>query len=254
MLPKIAIIMQARTGSTRMSGKMLQPFYNGQCILALLLKRIKENCPIETIVATTTDPRDQAIEDCCSFLQVSCFRGNELDVMQRFIDAAQAYRVNKIVRICADNPFLDISSLNKLAAGLLYLDTDYWAFFTPDGTPSIRTHFGFWAEGLTLSALERIREYTAEPFHREHVTSFLYSNPSLFSIHQESIHPSIASFKDIRLTIDTDKDFRNLQQIYAETIGKEELMDIKDIIKFLEERPAFRLDMAEQIRLNSKGQ
>jgi len=40
-MSKLGIILQARTGSTRMPEKVILPFYDGKSILDLLLEKVK---------------------------------------------------------------------------------------------------------------------------------------------------------------------------------------------------------------------
>lgn len=52
---KDGIIIQARTGSTRLHNKILLPFYGGQRIIDILIGNIKQACADKTIVLATTD-------------------------------------------------------------------------------------------------------------------------------------------------------------------------------------------------------
>ena len=112
-MENLGIIIQARTGSTRLPFKMTLPFFNDRGILELLLSRLKKaGLADKTIVATTENVRDDIICNIARNAGVSYFRGSESDVLDRFIQAANHYYVSKIIRICADNPFLDIPALN----------------------------------------------------------------------------------------------------------------------------------------------
>lgn len=57
------IVIQARTGSTRMPAKILLPFDGEQTILDILLEKIKRDNPgVPVVVATTEKPADDTIE------------------------------------------------------------------------------------------------------------------------------------------------------------------------------------------------
>lgn len=85
-------------GSTRLPNKMILPYWEKEGILSILLKRIKNGLPkIPVIVATTCKVQDDVIEDISFKENVLVFRGNENDVLKRFIDAANTYSVTKIV-------------------------------------------------------------------------------------------------------------------------------------------------------------
>ena len=253
-----AVILQARTGSTRLPNKMLMPFYEDKCILEILLERIKHEAPLiadKLIVATSSNKGDDRIEELCNKIGVKCFRGSEDDVLTRFIDAAKSYNVSKIIRVCADNVFLDINLLEKLYEKLDKSTYDYASYCTSDGTPSIRTHFGFWTEGVSLSALEKIREMTNEKLFHEHVTNYIYSNPEQFTIDLQNINETIKdieSHSNLRLTIDTIEDFNISKDIYSYLIARDIPVSSENIIRYLDEHVELYSKMGEIIKRNSK--
>lgn len=103
-----AIIIQARTGSTRLPGKVLADFYDGQSILEIIINRCKElDAEWPVIVATSAADADKAIVNLATACGVKTFAGDEQDVLKRFIDAAEQFGARKLIRVCADNPFLD---------------------------------------------------------------------------------------------------------------------------------------------------
>ena len=61
---KDGIIIQARTGSTRLHNKILLPFYGEQRIIDILIANIKQACPDKCIVlATTNRPQDDVLAE-----------------------------------------------------------------------------------------------------------------------------------------------------------------------------------------------
>jgi len=91
---------------------------------------------------------------------------------------------------------------------------DYVSFKFPDGTPTIKSHIGLFAEYTNLRALKKIAELTSDPVYLEHVTNYLYSHSSLFRIKFINLPPKLQNRKDIRLTIDSQEDFDNLRELY----------------------------------------
>ena len=87
----ITFMIQARVGSTRLPNKILLPFYENKCILQLLLDKLKQVEGTNIVIATSKDTQNDAIEALAKQEGVSCFRGEENDVLQRFIDAAHAF-------------------------------------------------------------------------------------------------------------------------------------------------------------------
>lgn len=245
------IIIQARQGSTRLPNKMNLSFYGGRTILELLVDQLKISFPnIPIILATTSNSNDDSIVRQGEQFEIEIFRGSEENVLKRFIDAASKFGITKIVRVCADNPFLNMSAVQNLIQELQSNDYDYISFRTNDGIPSIKTHYGFWAEGVKKSCLEKVQNKTSDKFFLEHVTNYIYSNPSKFNLRFLKI-PSILEGRKIRLTIDTYQDFEIAQKIYEE-VKKQKVTSIPEIISIIESNSTWINEMEKQIILNSK--
>lgn len=244
-------VIQARSGSTRMPDKMLRPFFKEKSILEILLDRFKKEAEgIPFVIATTTNPLDDRIENLANTLGVKCFRGSEEDVLFRFIETAHVYGFNSLIRVCADNPLFDIAGTLKLVeyAG----GSDYTAYKLFGEKPSISTHSGFWGELVQLEVLERVTQHTTEKKYREHVTNFIYTHPDLFQI--KLIEAPNAMFKrdDIRLTVDTMEDWKMVLEIYSKLQESGLPVSIPNILNLVDNNPDFLMKMKTQIALNSK--
>lgn len=249
----IKIIIQARTGSTRLPQKMILPFYKNEGIFSLILKRLTSIVKKENIIlATSTNENNDVLVDIAKNHGVNYFRGSENDVLQRFIDAADKYNADKIIRVCADNPFLDLEFLNFLLDNFEKSDYDYMSFSTSKGTPTIKTHYGFWAEAVTLNALNNVKSMTDENLYHEHVTNFIYANPDDFNIKFFNIPEEIESHDDIRLTIDTQVDFDIQKEIFNIVYEKNHNFNAFDVISFLNENQHYMKVMKDEILKNQK--
>jgi Spore coat polysaccharide biosynthesis protein F, CMP-KDO synthetase homolog len=249
----IHFVVQARSGSTRMPNKILLPFFEGKSILDLLINKLKQVQGTKVVIATSVNSNCDVIEEVAGNHNVACFRGSENDVLQRFIDAAEANNAERIIRICSDNPFLDLESINKLVSFVNSQSgcIDY-ASFMINGTPSIKTHYGFWTEYVTLDALKRVKSLTDESLYHEHVTNFIYANPDKFNIQWIDGPDIIKSHKDIRLTIDTQEDFNNAQRIYSDLCATNLYPSIDQVVSYLDSHNNYYLSMKKQIEKNSK--
>lgn len=247
----LGFIIQARMGSTRLPKKILLPFFKDKCILELLVQKLKEAFDFPIIIATSTESNNDVIEKFCDLHQIKCFRGSENDVLKRFIDAAEAANINKLVRICSDNPFLELDSIKMLVDKAKNSGADYISF-NINGSPSIKTHYGFWTEYATLSALKKVQQMTGESLYHEHVTNFIYSHPADFKIEWIEGPDCLKGRNDIRLTCDTIEDFQNSSSIYADLCKNNPYPTIKDIVDYLGQHSEYEQKMVEQIKLNSK--
>lgn len=249
---KVGIVIQARLGSTRLPGKMLLPFHDGLGILELILVRLSELKNIPIIVATSTLERDDAIIEISEKHGFSHFRGSENNVLDRFIQAAKNFELDGVIRVCADNPLLDIKALKQLIDTFQSNSSEYTAFFTSQGKPSIQTHYGFWAEAVRLDALLKIAQSTEDPIFLEHVTNYIYKHPESFTIQKIPISDSIENESNIRLTLDTKEDFSLLQDIYNSLLKNGLNFEAESICSFVSKNDTWRSIMKGEIAKNNK--
>lgn len=250
---KIVFFVQARVGSTRLPHKMTLPFYENLSILEILLNKLKKNFENTIYLVTSTNKENDILEDLAHKNNVFVFRGEEDNVLKRFIDAALFYDEKKIIRICADNPFLDVAELKRLIEAAEEKDIFDYISFSINGIPSIKTHFGFWAEYTTLETLQSIQNKTNEAIYKEHVTNFIYTNPSLYNIHYLMPNKNISGKENIRMTLDTQQDFDTLALMYQKLSDKYDTQwGIDEIISLLSSNSAYAKAMKEQIIKNQK--
>jgi len=254
-MKKTGIIIQARTGSTRLPSKMTKSFYNQKSILEILLDRFnnenKSNLPL--VVATTRTAGDDAIEIIANNSYVPVFRGDEDDVLKRFIEAARLFHFEKIVRICADNPLLDIEGTLALPGLCSDKNWDYLGYRLKGNLPSILTHTGFWGEWVTLKALETVNEITKEKVYHEHVTNYIYSHAEKFKVKFIDVQDKFFTRTDIRLTVDTPEDFTLVKEVYQSLKEYDIPLSVENIIHIIDDNPDYLKRMSEQIRLNEKS-
>lgn len=247
----LGIIIQARTGSTRLPNKMVLPFFENKGILEILLQRlINADMGVQIIVATTTNAKDDIIADVAKKHGCIVYRGSEENVLSRFVEASAENKIDRIIRVCADNPFLDISFLRKQIESFSS-NNDYVCYALSDGTPTILTHYGFWAEGVSLKALEKVQKMTSEKKYMEHVTNYIYNHPNDFDIKRIYIPKEIEKRK-IRLTIDTQKDFSLAQVIYRQLFDPKNDINATNVIKLVEKNTEWLKQMNEEINKNIK--
>ena len=127
--------------------------------------------------------------------------------------------------------------------------SDYVSYVTSKGIPSIKTHFGFWTEYITVDALKRIQFLTNDTVFHEHVTNYAYSHPTDFSLDFLDIEDFVEQ-SGIRLTVDTIDDFNNAKKIYKLLIENNKAIEPENIIPLVSED--MKINMKNQILANSK--
>ncbi len=247
------IVIQARTGSTRMPAKIMQPFApNGDTILDIIIEKTKKSCPGKTIVlATTTNPADDVLEQVAARHGIGCFRGSENDVLSRFIGAADAFGLGRLVRVCSDNPFLDTDSFEAMFECQTATGADYVGYAFPDGRPTIKSHLGLYGELATTAALRRAAAATDESLYHEHVTIYLYTHPEEFRIELIPLPEILQQRTDIRLTLDTPSDFELLHELYARHTAQPGA-STETLIALVDSNPAYGAIMKQNIAQNEK--
>jgi len=226
-LLKVVAIVQARMGSTRLPGKVLGDI-QGHPMLSRVIERTRSAQTLDDVlVATTTDPADDPIVALCREHAMPYFRGSELDVLDRYYQAALAHNAAVIVRITSDCPLIDPQVVDKVVSAFLAAKCDYASNCV------LRTYpRGLDTEVIGFRALERAWREARQPYERSHVTPYLYQTPGRFNI------LSVTGDEDYsaqRWTVDTPEDMKLVRAIYARMRGRNFLW--KDVIKLLEREP-----------------
>ncbi|MGB1033173.1 MAG: cytidylyltransferase domain-containing protein [Flavobacteriales bacterium] len=245
-----AFIIQARTGSSRMPNKIMLPFAGGLTILDITIRMLRTNFPqLPIIMATTQQNGDDSIVDYCNSNSIPVYRGDENNVLLRTIKAAETHGVKDIIRICSDNPFLYppfVQALIDDQSGADYVS------YSVESLPTIRTHFGLFAERVQKKALDKAWSMEPDAFYQEHVTNFIYGHPDTFSLKWLDIQNHLNELGNLRLTIDDPQDFETVSSIYSSICSPEGEFSLNELRKHLAERPELMERMAENKAKYSK--
>ena len=107
-------IIQARMNSTRLPGKMLKKIGN-HLIIEWVIKRLKKTKSINKIILATSKKKiDQKFKTISKNLGINFFAGSEKDVLGRLVCSVSDFEKANIIRICADNPFIEPKEINNL--------------------------------------------------------------------------------------------------------------------------------------------
>ena len=95
---KVAVV-QARTGSSRLPGKVLLPLA-GRPVLDHVVTRVSAAGRIDDVVVATSDqPGDDAIADYCRDRGWTCVRGSETDVLSRYAKSVKRTYAEELQRL-----------------------------------------------------------------------------------------------------------------------------------------------------------
>lgn len=231
----VAIVIQARTGSSRFPGKVLAPVL-GKPLLAWQIERLRRSrLADKVVVATTASHADLRIMDLAFDLGSVPFRGPSEDVLSRYISAARAVGADVIIRSTADCPLIDPAYVDLLIAQFLASGADYgWLGDHPGGIPN-----GMGAEAIRLETLERIYPHTT-PEEREHVTLYVRRHPERFTT---TVVETGLGLDDERWTLDDPRDLELIRRIIEALHPKH--FTLADISRVLREHPQWRALNAE---------
>jgi spore coat polysaccharide biosynthesis protein SpsF len=205
---RINVVIQARTGSTRLPGKVLEDL-GGHPVLEWVVRAAQAATQIDTvIVATSTLSGDDVVADLADSLGVPVVRGSENDVLSRYVAALDAYPADAIVRLTADCPLLDPGLIDAVAGVWAASPThDYVSTLVVRCLPR-----GLDVELVTARAL-RVVDRIAVGHDRVHVTSLLYAVPMAYRLLGVCVTPPA---NDLRVTLDTREDLALLRALVAE--------------------------------------
>ena len=194
---KVTAILQARMGSSRLSGKVLMEVL-GRPLLGYEIERLRLCERIGMIVLATTDrPLDDKVAALGERLGVKVFRGPEDDVLERYYRAAVESGADHVMRVTGDCPLIAPEICDRVVEEYFANDADYAV--TSQGFAE-----GLDCEVLSMEALRLSREKGTLPSEREHVTQYVRKHPDLFRLH------TVQSGRDdgqLRLTVDEPEDF-----------------------------------------------
>lgn len=228
---KIAAIIQARMGSRRLPGKVMREI-GGKSMLEILVNRLKRSRQVSSIVVATTEKEeDDKIVEWAEKVGMVCFRGNEDDVLKRFIEASKAMNADIIVRVTADNPLTDPRLVDELIKAHLTSKADY--------THCIGAPLGISAEVVNREVLEQIHSMAENAEYREHVTLYIVEHPKLFKIDSVKAEHFSLNYPALRLTVDTEEDLELMRRL-QEYLGELERLEIREAVEFLAKHPEIR--------------
>jgi spore coat polysaccharide biosynthesis protein SpsF len=232
MKSAVIAIIQARMASSRLPGKVLLDI-GGKPMLCRVVERARRAQSLrQVVVATTTDPSDDAVERLCRECGYPCYRGSVQDVLDRYYQAARLHSAGIVVRITADCPVIDPELIDAVVNALISFRYDFVANRLPP--PWGRTYpIGLDVEVCTFAGLETGWHEARLPHQREHVMPFFYDNPERFRIHLLNHDADLSA---LRWTVDTAEDLELMRQVYARFDGRDDFSWL-EVLKLFEREP-----------------
>ena len=230
---KVVAVVQARTDSTRLPGKVLKEIC-GKPMLLLMLERLSHSKSIdEIVIATTTNAKDDTIFELGKKNGYSVFRGSEFDCLDRHYQVGKKFNADYVAKITSDCPLIDPHITNLVINYFLNNvdDFDYVSNAHPATFPD-----GLDMEIFHLSTLEKAWRETTIPEHREHTTTYIWSQPSKFRLGNVVMPGGRNLFMQERWTVDYKEDFEFVKTVYENLYENGKIFLMDEILDFLKKR------------------
>ena len=209
-------IVQARVGSSRLPGKMFKKL-GRYYLIEWVIRRLKKSKKINKIIlATTTNKVDKKFINICNKFNITFFSGSENDVLGRFYDSVKKIKNANIIRVCADNPFIDPIEVDNLISFFNKNKYDYAC----NHQNKLKSGYadGFGAEILSIDLLKKLNKIVKEKNLREHVTQYIWKRKNNFKIYCMKANKDLC-YPKLRFDVDTLNDLIYLSRIVKNKIN-----------------------------------
>lgn len=219
-------------GSTRLSGKIILPLAGKPLLLRMIDRVNASELKGTLVVAASTDPEDDIIEDICNNEDIPVFRGSVNDLLERHYKAALLYNPDAVVKIPSDCPLIDPEIIDKVISFYINNDFDYVSNLHPATYPD-----GNDVEIMSFTALSKANRNAIRTLEREHTTPYFWENPHLFKIGNVTWESGLDLSMTHRFTIDYAEDYLFIRTIYNELYQDKPLFSLDDILGVLQSKP-----------------
>lgn len=233
-MTKVVTVVQARTGSTRLPGKVLLPL-GDSTVLDVMLRRVKRSQLAGTIVvATTTNDEDDAIAGVALRNGIGCYRGHETDLLDRHFRAATAHGATEVVKIPSDCPLIDPAVIDAVLAEYLGRrgDIDFASNLHPPTHPD-----GYDVEVMRMETLAAAWREASRAFEREHTTPFIWNRPERFSLVNVAWDAPRNCSLSHRVVLDYTEDYEVIWAVHTALAPVDPLFSVDDVVHFLDSHP-----------------
>jgi spore coat polysaccharide biosynthesis protein SpsF len=225
---KVAAIVQARVGSSRLAGKVLFDL-GGKTVLHHVLNRCQAIAQADVVVCAVPDePASNPLIEVAEECGAGIFCGSEADVLARYLGAARAHGADIVLRVTSDCPLIDPQVCGELIDLRARTQVDYAANNMPPSYPH-----GLDCEAFTVAALSEAAERATAADDREHVTPWLRRAAHIRRVNLSSGNPKITGH---RWTLDYEEDLAFFRALFG-AMQDAEGARMQDILAFLNAHP-----------------
>lgn len=225
---KFIASIQARMGASRLPGKVLKEV-GGKPILQVMIERVKRSGLIDDLViATTLNPKDEAIVALCRRMGVRFFRGSEDDVLDRMYNTHKEVAADVVVSMYGDCPLIDPQIIDTaIVAYLVNQPCDYVTNLDSNTYPA-----GMGLEVFPFTTLKTAYRKANIPYEREHSSWYYRSRPKEFKHIYFGAPPSLYC-PQLEIVLDEEKDYELIKAVYEALYPHNPNFGCKEIIDYI---------------------
>ncbi len=225
----IAAIVQARSASTRLPGKVMLPL-QGHTVLAHVLARAARIPGVDVVCCAVPDhPSSEPIAAEARRAGAAVFRGSEDDVLARYLGAAEAVGADTVLRLTSDCPLIDPELCGRVLARLRESGADFATNNMPPSWPH-----GLDCEAFPTAVLARAATEARAADEREHVGPWMRRHPDLARVNVPG--PGGARAR-LRWTLDHPEDYAFLVALFAHLPAWPRIATTAEILAVLDAHP-----------------
>jgi len=210
---KVVAVIQARMNSSRLPGKVLADIA-GKPAIGHTIARARAASGIDELwLACSDQSADDPLADYVRAQSIEVFRGDEDDVLSRYVAVATETRADVVVRLTGDCPMLDPGVIANAVSRFAEASVDYVSNSLTRSFPD-----GLDVEVFSRTALDRADREARDPFLRQHVTPYIHGRlrdklPCGDFTKDQIVHP--VDFSHLRWTLDEPEDLAFLRRLLA---------------------------------------
>lgn len=187
------------------------------------------------VVATSSDPSDDALADLVADAGIAVFRGSLDDLLDRHLGAAREHDADAVVKIPSDCPLIDPEIIDLVIGTFLESDVDFASNLHPPTWPD-----GHDVEIMRMDVLEEAGREADKDFEREHTTPFIWERSDRYRIANVAWDSGRDLSMSHRWTLDYPEDLSFVEAVYG-AFGTEEepspVFGLNDVLDLLEQSP-----------------
>jgi len=232
---KVVAIVLARVENAGLPGKVLLPI--GQVsVLERVIERVRRMQRIDGfLIATTTAPEDDAIEELARARGWACYRGAAEDVLERCARAAQGVGADHVVLIDGDCPLLSWQEADRTIDLHMRCAAQLTHNLSARGS---RLPRGAGCEVVELSALLAAHEHATDANERRRPTAHLHARPQSYRTIGRRAPPELER-PDLSLSVETSDDLERMRWLQR-AVGDRECVALERALQLFTERPTPR--------------